>query len=137
MRGPGSGRCKKRGRKTVESYPWLDVNRLLVMGCLRPGWSGTWQWPDGNWEQELFFGAQPEFKDIGQFDSSLGSLRAWIDSKSRPARKTMLTKRAAFPRQVLVKLSRQFGDVNDLGGDASKAHAVRLRAAIEGVRTRR
>jgi hypothetical protein len=18
------------------------------MGCLRPGWSGTWQWPDGN-----------------------------------------------------------------------------------------
>jgi hypothetical protein len=46
--GPGSGRCKKGGRKAVESYPLLDVNRLLVMGCLRPGWSGTWQWPDGN-----------------------------------------------------------------------------------------
>jgi hypothetical protein len=48
MGGLGSGRCKKQGRETVESYPSLDVSRLLVMGCLRPGWSGTCQWPDGN-----------------------------------------------------------------------------------------
>jgi hypothetical protein len=48
MGGLGSGRFKKQGRETVESNPLLDVNRLLAKGCLRPGWSGTCQWPDGN-----------------------------------------------------------------------------------------
>ena len=32
----------------MESHWFLDVNRLSVMGCLRPGWSGTCQWIDGN-----------------------------------------------------------------------------------------
>jgi hypothetical protein len=43
-----SRRWKDRARKTVESYWMLDVNQLSEMGCLRPGWSGTCQWTDGN-----------------------------------------------------------------------------------------
>ena len=48
MGGLGSGRWKDRGHNTVESHWLLDVNRLSVMGCLRPGWTGTGQWIDGN-----------------------------------------------------------------------------------------
>jgi hypothetical protein len=94
----------------------------------------SWQSADGNWEQELFFGAQPEFKDLGKADSSFGSLRAWIDSNSRSAFKQMLSQRAVFPRQVLVKLARGFGDENDLMGEASKIRAERLREAVKRVR---
>jgi hypothetical protein len=32
------------GRNTVESCRSIDVNRLHKAGCLRPGWSGGWQW---------------------------------------------------------------------------------------------
>jgi hypothetical protein len=46
--GLGSGRRKDRGRKTVESYRMLDVDQLAKKGCLRPGWSGTCQWTDGD-----------------------------------------------------------------------------------------
>jgi hypothetical protein len=94
----------------------------------------SWQWPDGNWEQELFFGTTPEFKDMGKFASSFGILRAWVDASSRPSRKIMLSQRATFPRQVLVKLSREFGEDNDLAGDASKIRGDRLRDAIKQVR---
>ena len=48
MGGPGSGRWKERGRKTVESYRTLDVNELSEMGCLRPGWYSTCQWINDN-----------------------------------------------------------------------------------------
>jgi hypothetical protein len=48
MGGLGSGRWKDRGRKTVEPYCMLDVNQLSEKGCLRPGWTSTCQWNDGN-----------------------------------------------------------------------------------------
>ena len=48
MGGLGSGRWKDRGRKTVESYWVLDVNRLSEMGCLQPGLSSVCQWTDAN-----------------------------------------------------------------------------------------
>ena len=48
MGGPGSGRWKDRRRKTVESCWMLDVNQLSKMGCLRPGWSSTCKWSNGN-----------------------------------------------------------------------------------------
>jgi hypothetical protein len=32
----------------VESYLTLDVDQLAKKGCLRPGWSGTCRWTDGN-----------------------------------------------------------------------------------------
>jgi hypothetical protein len=32
----------------VESYWTLDVNQLSERGCLRPGWSGTYQWINNN-----------------------------------------------------------------------------------------
>jgi hypothetical protein len=48
MGGPGSGRWKDRGRKTVESYVMLDVNELSEKGCLRSGCTSTCQWTVGN-----------------------------------------------------------------------------------------
>jgi hypothetical protein len=47
---------------------------------LRDGYL-SWHDPVSNhWWQEIFFGAQPQFRDIGVFDAAAGSLRAWIDS---------------------------------------------------------
>src|SRR6516164_9804767 len=48
MGGVGSGRWKDRARKTVESYLMLDVDQLSKKGCLRSGWTGSWQWIVGN-----------------------------------------------------------------------------------------
>jgi hypothetical protein len=44
MGGLGSGRPSGSGRNTVEACRSMDVNRLQKAGCLRPGWSGSWQW---------------------------------------------------------------------------------------------
>jgi hypothetical protein len=44
MGGFGSGRPSGSRRDTVESCRWIDVNRLHREECLRPGWSGGWQW---------------------------------------------------------------------------------------------
>ncbi len=44
MGGIGSGRPSGLGRDTVETSRAIDVNRLHREGCLRPGWSGGWQW---------------------------------------------------------------------------------------------
>lgn len=44
MGGFGSGRTAGSGRDTVEACRSLDVNHLQRAGCLRPGWSGGWQW---------------------------------------------------------------------------------------------
>ena len=48
MGGPGSGRWRGRGRETVESYRFLDINRLSMTGYLRPGLSSVYRWTDGN-----------------------------------------------------------------------------------------
>jgi hypothetical protein len=46
MGGLGSGRPSSGsgGRGKVEECRSLDVNRLHREGCLRPGWTGLWQW---------------------------------------------------------------------------------------------
>ena len=44
MGGIGSGRPSYSGRDTVEACRSLDINKLNRLGCLRPGWSGGWQW---------------------------------------------------------------------------------------------
>ena len=44
MGGPGSGRWKRPGRRTVESCLTLDVNDLSARGYLQPGWLGAYQW---------------------------------------------------------------------------------------------
>ncbi len=44
MGGFGSGRPSGFGRDKVEHCRSIDVNRLHREGCLRPGWSGGWQW---------------------------------------------------------------------------------------------
>jgi hypothetical protein len=48
MGGPGSGRWRGRGRETIESYRFLDVNLLSMKGYLRPGLSSGYRWIDGN-----------------------------------------------------------------------------------------
>ena len=44
MGGIGSGRPRGSGRRTVEAFWSIDVNRLQCQGCLGAGWSGGWQW---------------------------------------------------------------------------------------------
>ncbi len=44
MGGFGSGRLGGSGRDTVEAWRSIDVNRLHRRGCLRAGWTGSWQW---------------------------------------------------------------------------------------------
>jgi hypothetical protein len=44
MGGCGSGRSSGSGRDKVEACRSIDVNHLQRTGCLRPGWSGGWQW---------------------------------------------------------------------------------------------
>jgi hypothetical protein len=63
MGGPGSGRWRGRGRETIESYRFLDVNRLSIKGYLRPGLSSVYRWTDGN-----------EFASI-KLDAEAGRLR--------------------------------------------------------------
>lgn len=46
MGGFGSGRSSGTGRDIVEGCRSLDVNRLHKTGCLRPGWSGGWEWTE-------------------------------------------------------------------------------------------
>jgi hypothetical protein len=48
-----------------------------------PGGYMSWHDPVSNhWWQEIYFGRQPQFRDIGVFDAAAGSLRAWIDSQT-------------------------------------------------------
>jgi len=96
----------------------------------------SWREAAGNWFQERFFGRKPEFPpSIGRFDKSFGSLRSWIDSKSRPERETLMKERAAYPKQVLVSMPGETDD-NDLATQASKVLAGRLREQITMVRAR-
>lgn len=44
MGGFGSGRPSGSGRDRVEDHRSIDVNDLQRKGCLKPGWSGTWEW---------------------------------------------------------------------------------------------
>src|SRR6516225_5935521 len=41
MGGLGSGKWRRPGRKTVDSYPALDANYLSIKGWLQPGRSGV------------------------------------------------------------------------------------------------
>lgn len=96
----------------------------------------SWREGNGNWSQMLFFGAKPTFKDLGKFDKSFGSLRAWIDSKTIDDRNEMLKQRQAFPGQVLSRVG-DYGEDNDLADEASKACAASLREEIKAVRKKK
>jgi hypothetical protein len=95
----------------------------------------SWREADGQWFQEKFFGLAPDFPpSIGRFDKSYGSLRSWIDSKSLAERQQLTKRRAAYPKQVLVKLPGEADD-NDLATQATTLHAGRLREQIKAVRS--
>ena len=95
----------------------------------------SWKEADGTWFQELFFGAQPEFKNLGHFDKSFGSLRAWIDSTTLKNRTEMLKQRARFPNQVLSRLPGEFVADNDMAGEAAKRKASGWREEIRQLRS--
>ena len=44
MGGFGSGRPSSTGRDKVEDHRSIDVNDLQRKGCLKAGWSGSWEW---------------------------------------------------------------------------------------------
>lgn len=44
MGGFGPGRLSGSGGGKVEDHRSIDVNDLQRKGCLKPGWSGTWDW---------------------------------------------------------------------------------------------
>ena len=61
MGGFGSGRLARRNRGTVENCLALDVNRLSREGCLKPSWTGTWQWmQEGKQTAEISLRAEEE-----------------------------------------------------------------------------
>jgi hypothetical protein len=97
----------------------------------------SWREPDGIWYQEKFFGMAPVFTPpLGRFDKNFGSLRAWIDSASIADRTKVLRQRQDSSKQVLVRLSGEYADDNDLGTQATKRRAGRLREQISAVRKR-
>ena len=97
-----------------------------------PGGYLSWRESDGTWFQELFFGTQPEFKSLGQFDKAFGSLRAWIDAHTQQSRAQMLRAHVRSSNQVLTRLSRDSD--NDLVGAATRARASRIRADVAAMR---
>jgi hypothetical protein len=91
----------------------------------------SWREADGVWYQEQFFDAQPVFVRLGRFDTSFGSLRAWIDSESLKLRKAVLEEPATYPAQVLVRLGHgHHDDEQNLASKASEDRAARLREKI-------
>jgi hypothetical protein len=44
MGGFGSGRPRGAGRDKVEDHRSIAVSDLQRKGCLKPGWSGSWEW---------------------------------------------------------------------------------------------
>src|SRR6266508_571444 len=43
----------------------------------------SWHEPVSNhWWQQIWFGEKKEFRDLGVFDATAGSLRAWVDAKT-------------------------------------------------------
>lgn len=94
----------------------------------------SWREPSGEWFQEIFFGAEREFRSVGRFDKSFGSLRAWIDSTSLELRQHALGERARYPQQVLVRLPHEHDDDNNLATEACRVHADFMRGQIQAVR---
>ena len=93
----------------------------------------SWREPSGEWWQELYFGKK-QFKSLGVFDKSHGSIRAWVDFHSLEERTNALKKRAKYPDQVLVRLpGEQKGD-NNLASEGSQTKADQLRAEIARMR---
>jgi hypothetical protein len=99
-----------------------------------PGGYLSWQEADGVWWQELYFGSQVEFKRLGKFDGTQGSLREWIDLTSLQFRREALRQRAEYPNQVLVRLPGEHADDNNRASEASVARAARLREDISRMR---
>jgi hypothetical protein len=43
----------------------------------------SWRDPVSNhWWQEIYFGSRREYRDLGVFDASAGSIRSWVDAQT-------------------------------------------------------
>jgi hypothetical protein len=87
---------------------------------------GYLSWVDqttGDWWQETYFGAQPEFRNLGKPDASERNLRAFIDRYTNAeARKSMMK-----DRKGLLAAARAYGDFH---GKPSVKKAEAWRAQI-------
>jgi len=91
---------------------------------------GYLSWHDpvtDHWFQETFFGAEPEFRDLGVLARENGSLREMIDALT-PQTRRLSTLEAANPHLASAITAAGSSD------EASSARAESLRAQIEGLR---
>jgi hypothetical protein len=105
-----------------------EPRQVLPQGYL------SWREGDGEWFQELYFGKKPQFRPIGKFDKSAGSLRTWIDSTSAQLRLAALREIPSDSKAVLTGVGSGGRQRNNLADTASTARAARLREAIASVR---
>jgi hypothetical protein len=102
----------------------LDGPRTLARGGYL-----SWHDPDGDhWFQEIWFGADPEFRDLGKLTNRVGSLREAIDART-----------GTLPRLTrTVPSSPKFAAVRQAAGGvkaATSSRADSLRRQIESRRT--
>jgi hypothetical protein len=68
-------------RSPATRYSFTDAVKR-PREVLRGGYL-SWHDPvSDHWWQQTFFGARRQFRDLGVFDATTGSLRAWIDSQT-------------------------------------------------------
>jgi hypothetical protein len=101
----------------------LDGPRKLATGGYL-----SWHDPDGDhWFQEIWFDAEPEFRDLGKLTNRVGSLREAIDART-----------GTLPRLTrTVPSSPTFASVLEAAGGvkaATSARADGLRREIEALR---
>jgi hypothetical protein len=102
----------------------LDGPRTIAQGGYL-----SWHDPDGDhWFQEIWFDAQPEFRDLGKLTNRVGSLREAIDART-----------GTLPRLTRsVPSSPAFAAVLQAAGQvraATSSRADSLRRQIEALRT--
>jgi hypothetical protein len=85
--GYGSGRPSGSGRQKVEEHRSIDVNDLQLKGCLKPGWSGSWEWKsDGERVAWILLRAEEDLLRLSYSVSIRGGDREQVKEAVRLAR---------------------------------------------------
>jgi hypothetical protein len=91
----------------------------------------SWRDPATNrWFQQTFFGNQPEIRDIGVFEDGTGSLREWIDRRSREEQMRVMAKGPGERRGMVTAIPGQASRGQDRVSAATAKRAEALRARI-------
>jgi hypothetical protein len=97
----------------------------------------SWHDPvSDHWWQQVYFGNQPEIRDLGGRDDSGGSLREWIDRQTLPDRMKLLKEQRPSGRMLLAMPGQEVAG-EDRVAKATQARAAALRKRIEAVRRAR